>query len=127
MLKSFYFIFFLLFAIASQAQITPQRPIKDIGNFEDYEDRRSDTTGFKKHRKIKLSGKTHFTDYKIISYKKDTTYIDTTLTIHKDYLFNYLNKDNFELLPFHNQGQRSLFSLKWEQLPNIIISTKLKM
>ena len=105
MLKSFYFIFFLLFAIASQAQITPQRPIKDIGNFEDYEDRRSDTTGFKKHRKIKLSGKTHFTDYKIISYKKDTTYIDTTLTIHKDYLFNYLNKDNFELLPFHNQGQ----------------------
>ncbi len=105
MLKSFYSIFFLFFTIASQAQTTPQRPIKDTGNFNDYQDRRSDSTSFKKHQKIKLSGKTHFTDYKIISYKKDTTYIDTTLTIRKDYIFNFLNKDNFELLPFHNQGQ----------------------
>ena len=55
--------------------------------------------------KIKLSGKTKYTDYKIISFKKDTTYIDTTLTIQKEYKFNFLRKDNFELLEFHNQGQ----------------------
>ncbi|QED38153.1 hypothetical protein FK178_10685 [Antarcticibacterium arcticum] len=45
------------------------------------------------------------TAYKIISVKGDTTYVDTTLSIQKDYRFNYLRKDNFELLPFANVGQ----------------------
>lgn len=43
--------------------------------------------------------------YKIISIKGDTTYVDTSLTIQKEYRFNYLRKDNFELLPFSNVGQ----------------------
>jgi len=43
--------------------------------------------------------------YKIISVKNDTTHLDTTLTILKDYKFNYLRNDNFELLPFSNTGQ----------------------
>ncbi len=54
---------------------------------------------------VTLSGKTKYTDYKIISHKRDTTIIDTTLTLQKEYKFNFLRKDNFELLPFHNQGQ----------------------
>lgn len=54
---------------------------------------------------VKLSGKTKYTDYKIISHKSDTTIVDTTLTIQKEYKFNFLRKDNFELLAFHNQGQ----------------------
>lgn len=54
---------------------------------------------------VKISGKTKYTDYKIISIKNDTTFVDTTLTIKKDYKFNYRRKDNFELLEFHNQGQ----------------------
>lgn len=45
------------------------------------------------------------TAYKIISIENDTTYVDTTLSIQKDYKFNYLRKDNFELLPFSNTGQ----------------------
>lgn len=44
-------------------------------------------------------------DYKIISYNKDTTIVDTTLTIKKDYIYNYLRKDDFELMPFANMGQ----------------------
>lgn len=44
-------------------------------------------------------------DYKIISYNKDTTTVDTTLTIKKDYIYNYLRKDDFELMPFANMGQ----------------------
>ena len=52
-----------------------------------------------------LSGKTKYTDYKIISHERDTAYIDTTLTIKKEYKFNYLKKDNFEFIEFHNQGQ----------------------
>ena len=31
--------------------------------------------------------------------------MDTTLTIHKDYKFNYLRKDNFNLISFANLGQ----------------------
>ncbi|WP_299049838.1 putative porin [uncultured Polaribacter sp.] len=54
---------------------------------------------------VTLSGKTKYTDYKIFSHNRDTTYIDTTLSIQKDYKFNWLRKDNFELLEFHNQGQ----------------------
>ncbi len=56
-------------------------------------------------KKINLSAKTKYTDYKIFSYLNDTTYIDTTLTIKKHYKFNFLRKDHFELLPFHNIGQ----------------------
>jgi len=43
--------------------------------------------------------------YRIITLEKDTTYIDTSLTIKKLYSFNYLRKDNFGLLPFPNEGQ----------------------
>ncbi len=54
---------------------------------------------------VKIDGKTHYTDYKIISHSYDTTFIDTTLTIRKEYLFNFTQKDNFELMAFHNPGQ----------------------
>ncbi len=105
MLKKFSFIFFLLCIMVSQAQVIPKKPIKNLRNIDNFQDQESDSTVFNKEQKITLSGKTHFTDYKIISHKKDTTYIDTTLTIYKDYKFNFIQKDDFELLPFHNQGQ----------------------
>ena len=43
--------------------------------------------------------------YRIISQINDTTYIDTSLTIQKEYKFNYLRKDEFGLMPFANAGQ----------------------
>lgn len=43
--------------------------------------------------------------YRIVTLEKDTTYVDTSLTVYKDYKFNYLRKDNFGLLPFNNDGQ----------------------
>ncbi|WP_246147069.1 putative porin [Seonamhaeicola marinus] len=49
--------------------------------------------------------KANIKDYLIISVKNDTTHVDTTLTIRKDYKFNYLRKDNFGLIPFANLGQ----------------------
>ncbi|MBQ0768519.1 MAG: hypothetical protein KBT58_04460, partial [Bizionia sp.] len=45
------------------------------------------------------------TDYLIVSQANDTTYVDTTLTIQKEYKYNYLRKDNFNLMPFANMGQ----------------------
>lgn len=43
--------------------------------------------------------------YKIISADRDTTIVDTSLSIWKDYKFNYLRMDDFELMPFTNVGQ----------------------
>lgn len=44
-------------------------------------------------------------NYKIISHTGDTTLVDTTLTIFKEYKYNFLRKDDFELMPFSNIGQ----------------------
>lgn len=43
--------------------------------------------------------------YRFITLERDTTYIDTSLTIKKEYSHNYLRKDTFGLLPFSNEGQ----------------------
>lgn len=43
--------------------------------------------------------------YKIISYEFDTTFVDTSLHIRKDYKLNYRREDNFEYLEFPNVGQ----------------------
>lgn len=43
--------------------------------------------------------------YLIVSQARDTTIVDTTLNVKRDYKFNYLRKDNFNLMPFSNVGQ----------------------
>lgn len=43
--------------------------------------------------------------YLKISIENDSTFIDTTLTIKKHYKFNFLRKDDLELLKFSNIGQ----------------------
>ncbi len=43
--------------------------------------------------------------YRAITLERDTTYIDTSLTIQKKYSHNYLRKDLFGLLAFSNEGQ----------------------
>jgi len=45
------------------------------------------------------------TDYKYFFSNGIERTVDTTLTIYKDYKFNFLRKDNFELLSFANVGQ----------------------
>ena len=44
-------------------------------------------------------------NYKIFYEDGSSEYIDTTLNILKEYKFNYLRKDYFELLPMPNVGQ----------------------
>lgn len=71
-----------------------------------YVDEYGDTAKiYTKEVEIELSDKTYYQDYKIIDYKMDTTFIDTTLNIKKYYKFNLERKDNFELISFHNPGQ----------------------
>lgn len=46
-----------------------------------------------------------YADYKLITHQRDTLVLDTSLTIQKHYKFNFLRKDDFELMPFANMGQ----------------------
>ncbi len=43
--------------------------------------------------------------YRFITLERDTTYLDTALTIQREYSMNYLRRDNFGLMPFSNEGQ----------------------
>lgn len=52
-----------------------------------------------------LAKKAPITSYQIYSIERDTTLVDTTLTIKKEYDYNYLRKDIFGLMPFPNEGQ----------------------
>ncbi len=58
-----------------------------------------------KNNKSPNSKKATIDLYKIITVEGDTTYVDTSLTIRKEYKFNYLRKDNFGLIQFANLGQ----------------------
>lgn len=101
-------LFVLFLAIATFTIEAQQRTLRKVpgernrsgGNLF-----QNDTTSFRGEVTINLDGETKYTDYKIISINNDTTVVDTTLVLKKDFIFNYLRKDNFELLPFHNQGQ----------------------
>ena len=42
--------------------------------------------------------------YKIYTLHKDTTFVDTSLTIQSEYKYNLLRKDIFGLMPFANEG-----------------------
>jgi len=53
----------------------------------------------------KFTEKKPITDYLIISQDRDTTFVDTTLSVAKQYKFNFRRKDDFEHLAFANSGQ----------------------
>ncbi len=60
---------------------------------------------FSNRSKERLTEKKPITDYLIISQSRDTSYVDTTLSVEKQYKFNFRRKDNFEYLAFANSGQ----------------------
>jgi len=84
LLFSFFFLFLSVFSIA--------QTIKPL----------SDKVGSKQLDTLKVA---KITQYAIVTLHNDTTYVDTSLTIQKEYKFNYLRKDTFGLLPFANEGQ----------------------
>ena len=104
--KSLFFLtLFIFLAVGSVFSQKIMKPTKGGNSFNAMNDRQNDSLRKTSVVKIILSGETTYTDYKVFSHKRDTTYIDTTLTLQKEYKFNYLRKDLFEFLEFHNQGQ----------------------
>lgn len=104
MARNFFTFLLLIFAGSIYAQDLT-RPVKSREGFGNPQDTLSaadrKSTGIKniKNDEAKIE------DYLIISHQRDTTYVDTTLHIKKEYKFNYLRKDNFGLMPFSNLGQ----------------------
>ncbi|WP_189702469.1 putative porin [Subsaximicrobium wynnwilliamsii] len=64
-----------------------------------------DSSKVKRQKNFGLKDSISIFYYKIISIENDTTIVDTSLTIKKDYKFNYLRRDEFGLIPFANAGQ----------------------
>lgn len=116
----FALLFFLgHFLSAQQDSLPPQKEVDSIKvlQTDTLQVKRQDSTKMDSIQTKKLKPKGNppqakqvdsvtIRDYKIISYQRDTTYLDTTLTIYKEYKYNYLRKDDFELMPFANMGQQ---------------------
>ncbi|WP_411767402.1 putative porin [Winogradskyella sp. A3E31] len=110
--------FIVLFSVFFLAQPSFSQENKRSNNStftdEESDSIKSQNSNFKSQSKAKISG------YQIISLTKDTTFVDTTLTIKKHYKYNYLRKDLFGLMPFANTGQ-SYNSLSLENSSNDIV------
>jgi hypothetical protein len=99
------FLVLILCYVSVNAQTKTLKPIKrgdktltKSGKLNEFNNSFSKNT---KATKLNSTAK----DYKFISVENDTTFVDTTLSIKKEYQHNYLRKDYFELLPFSNTGQ----------------------
>ncbi|MHA6278538.1 putative porin [Salinimicrobium sp. CAU 1759] len=98
--KKFVVVFSLLFCVSVNAQ---ERKL-NRGSAE-VQDREAFEQPDERQTKESTVEKAPIFLYKIISVENDTTVVDTSLHIYKDYRFNYLRKDNFGLLPFSNVGR----------------------
>lgn len=104
-------VFLLCFCTFSHAQTRPtiSPKEKDPNNFsgqlgQSNDSIRRGSTKSTSNKNIKNED-AKITDYLIITHLNDTTHVDTTLTLKKEYKYNYLRKDNFNLMPFSNLGQ----------------------
>jgi len=100
-------IFFLLctsyYGFAQKTGI-PQKVKPSNGNVMVNDSLRPNSTRSTSNENIKNKD-AKIEQYLIISQKRDSVMVDTTLTVQKEYKFNYLRRDNFELMPFSNVGQ----------------------
>lgn len=95
-------IVFLLISFISVAQRKP-KGVPNPASQNSTSDRSGNLDGDKTSKA--KAPKAPIDMYRVITLERDTTYIDTSLTIQKEYIYNYLRRDNFGLLPFANEGQ----------------------
>ena len=129
-LRQFFAIYCLLAAIAVQSQNRPlnlskdDRQLRGGPSLNDSFNRSSqdqDSLFGKRSRQL-FTEKRPITDYLIISQDRDTTFVDTTLSVVKQYKFNFRRKDDFEYLTFANTGQ-TVNHLSLQSAPKSILPT----
>jgi hypothetical protein len=103
-------ILFLFNSVYSQVKL--EERIVNKENFRSNDSIRSKRSkGFKKVATI---------DMYLQLNSRDSSVVDTTLSIKKHYKFNYLQKDNFGLMPFANIGQ-TYNTLSFNTFSNTIV------
>ena len=100
-------VLFIIITITNTLTAQERKPLfeKNKARVQSAINKATDTLQKRMAASNPLVDKTHYTDFKIFDFNRDSTIVDTTLTILNDFKFNYLRTDDFELLPFHNQGQ----------------------
>lgn len=108
MFKKSIIFFILFFPAVLFSQINNKKGLRTTNNIDVNKQVRSSDSDERSvsNKQVKTNDTVATIDmYKIITLDRDTTYVDTTLTVHNDYKANYLRKDNFGLLQFPNEGQ----------------------
>ena len=103
----FLFIIFLLpyLLYAQESQTPPPQKLNQSSNLQNSSIRDTIFNKFGNNSaKLNKNPDAKIQDYLIITKTFDSISVDTSLTLNKYYKFNYLRKDNFELLPFSNTG-----------------------
>jgi len=100
---------FVLFLCFTTWFATAQKQKQQTNDQIEINQNRNSTTGQvgqdPKSTSNKKAPKAPINQYQIITLTKDTTFVDTSLTIQKEYAFNYLRRDTYGLLAFTNEGQ----------------------
>ncbi|WP_299312835.1 putative porin [uncultured Aquimarina sp.] len=117
MKKNLVFIIILLIGSLAFAQEGNE---EEIGGGITTNKERPDFSKNRSARSKKAKSKPPITDYRIIDLKNDTTFVDTTLTIQRDYNFNYLRRDDFGLQPINNVGQTYNSLIKVEEEDHLL-------
>ena len=111
-MKRIFLAFFLIGIVDfGFSQISPTRNKTQTQNQDglianpDYQDNMNQGSTISTSNKNIKNKDAKIEQYLIISKERDTTFVDTTLNVKRDYKFNYLRKDNFNLMPFSNVGQ----------------------
>ncbi|WP_299114248.1 putative porin [uncultured Winogradskyella sp.] len=97
--KFFIIIIFCLFSSELTSQVNPRKVAKPNNG----KSPSRDSLSIKRTKEVKKEASIDM--YLLFNTEADTTVVDTTLSIKKDYKFNYLQDDNFGLMPFSNIGQ----------------------
>ena len=93
-MRNFFFLCFLVLPIT----VFSQKKITQLLGF-DSEYNSTDSIKKKKEKVATIDM------YRVITLDRDTTYIDTSLTIKKLYSYNYMRWANSGLMPFPAEGQ----------------------
>ncbi len=90
---------------AQESQMPPPQKLNKSSNLQNSSIRDTILNKFGNNSaKLNKNPDAKIQDYLIITKTFDSISVDTSLTLNKYYKFNYLRKDNFELLPFSNTG-----------------------
>lgn len=99
-MRNFFIFLFIVFSIFAYSQKKKLQLRDDSSAFQAISDTSKPFQGRVVNDKVKPS----IDLYKIYTVERDTTIVDTVLSIQKEYKYNLLRKDIFGLLPFANEG-----------------------